>query len=89
MVDSNSVIGINGTNVDIHGVRLNVTYQHHIDAMTTLAFVTQRTDSNATGTHNVLEVKSKNFFLRFLDNFLFYKQTQDIMALLIQACVLG
>lgn len=76
MVDSNSVIGINGTNVDIHGVRLNVTYQHQIDAMTTLAFVTQRTDSNATGTHNVLEVKSKNFSLRFLDDkVLFYKQT--------------
>lgn len=57
VVDSNSVIGMNGTSVDIHGVRLNVTYKHHIDTTTTLAFVTQRTESNTTGAHNVLEVK--------------------------------
>lgn len=40
-----------------HGIRLNVTYKH--SATTTLAFVTQRTDSNTTGTHNLLEVISK------------------------------
>lgn len=57
VVDSNSVIGMNGTSVDIHGVRLNVTYKHNIDTTTTLAFVTQRTESNTTGAHNVLEVK--------------------------------
>ncbi|XP_061188684.1 uncharacterized protein LOC133196851 [Saccostrea echinata] len=57
VVDSNSVVGINGTNVDIHGVRLNVTYKHSIHTTTTLAFVTQKTDSNFTGAHNVLEVK--------------------------------
>ncbi|XP_062579673.1 uncharacterized protein LOC134241654 [Saccostrea cucullata] len=57
VVDSNSVVGINGTNVDIHGIRLNVTYKHSIHTTTTLAFVTQKRDSNITGSHNVLEVK--------------------------------